>query len=90
MNKLEFILRRLVTSLIVLLGVTVITFVISRVIPTNAAALYIGPRARPDDIARVTEQLGLNKPLPVQYWVYIRDVFQGDWGTSIGTKRPVL
>lgn len=89
MRKLEFIIRRIVGALFVLLGVSIITFALARVVPTNAAALYIGPRARPDDIARVEEQLGLNEPLPVQYAVYMRDVLQGDLGTSIGSKRPV-
>lgn len=73
-----------------LLGVSVITFVLARVIPSNAAAMYIGPKARPEDIERVARQLGLDQPLPVQYLTYMRDVLTGDWGTSIGTKRPVL
>ena len=90
MHRLEFILRRTAASLFVLFGVTVITFFLARIVPSNAAALYIGPRARPEEIERVAEQLGLNRPLPVQYAVYIRDVLQGDWGISIGTKRPVL
>ena len=58
--------------------------------PSNPAAIYIGPKARPDDIARVTAQLGLDQPLPVQYLTYMRDMLTGDWGTSIGTKQPVL
>jgi ABC-type dipeptide/oligopeptide/nickel transport system permease component len=90
LHKLEFILRRLLTSLFVLLGVSVITFFLARVVPNNAAALYIGPRARPDEIARVTIQLGLDKPLPVQYAIYMGELLHGDLGTSIGTKRPVL
>lgn len=86
----RFLIRRLAGSAVVLLGVSLITFVLARIIPSNAAAMYIGPRARPDDIARVTHQLGLDQPLPVQYLVYMRDLLTGDWGTSIGTKRPVL
>jgi serine/threonine protein kinase len=90
MHRLEFVIRRTAASLFVLLGVSFITFFLARVVPSNAAALYIGPRARPEDIARVAEQLGLNRPLPVQYMVYMRAMLQGDWGISIGTKRPVL
>lgn len=90
MRRLEFILRRLLTSIIVLIGVSIITFTIARVIPSNAAALYIGPKARPEDIARVSVKLGLDKPLPVQYLIYMGDLLHGDLGTSIGTKRPVL
>ena len=89
MRKLEFLIRRLAGAIFVLIGVSIITFALARVVPSNAAALYIGPRARPDDIARVEEELGLNDPLPVQYMAYMRAVLRGDLGDSIGTKRPV-
>lgn len=90
MRKFEFILRRLLTSLIVLIGVSIMTFFIARVVPNNAAELYIGPKARQADIDRVTKQLGLDKPLPVQYAIYMNELFHGDLGQSLGTKRPVL
>jgi ABC-type dipeptide/oligopeptide/nickel transport system permease component len=90
MQKFESIVRRILASVFVLIGVSVITFSLARVVPSNAAALYIGPKARPEDIARVTVQLGLDKPLPVQYGIYMRDLLRGDLGTSIGSKRPVL
>ena len=89
MQKLEFLLRRLGTSLFVLIGVSVITFFIARVVPSNPAALYIGPKARQEDIERVTKQLGLDKPLPVQYAVYMQELLRGDLGNSISTKRPI-
>jgi len=90
MQKLEFLIRRLITSLFVLIGVSVIAFFLARVVPSNAAALYIGPKARPEDIERVEKQLGLDKPLLVQYAIYMGDLMHGDLGTSIGSKRPVL
>ena len=90
MYKFEFILRRLLTSFIVLIGVSIMTFFIARVVPSNAAELYIGPKARPADIERVTKQLGLDKPLPIQYAVYMNELLHGDLGQSLGTKRPVL
>jgi peptide/nickel transport system permease protein len=86
----RFLLRRLASSVVVLAGVSVIVFILARLIPTDVAAMYIGPRARPDDIERVREQLGLNEDLATQYLVYMRDMVQGDWGTSIATKQPVL
>ena len=89
MQKLEFFLRRLGTSLFVLIGVSVITFFLARVVPSNPAALYIGPKARTEDIERVTKQLGLDKPLPVQYGIYMQELLRGDLGTSISTKRPI-
>jgi len=86
---LEYIIRRSASSLLVLLGLTVITFFIARVIPSNPAALYIGPKARQDDIARIEKQLGLDHPLPVQYAFYMKELLRGDLGTSISTKRPI-
>jgi ABC-type dipeptide/oligopeptide/nickel transport system permease component len=89
-RKLEYIIRRLVLSIGVLFGITIITFMLARVIPSNPGSLYLGPRARPDDIARINQELGVDKPLPQQYITYITDLLHGDWGESIATKRPVL
>ncbi len=89
MRQLEFILRRVLTSLLVLVGVSIITFALARVVPGNPAELYIGPKARADDIARVTKELGLDKPLPVQYAIYMGQLLRGDLGNSISTKRPI-
>ncbi len=86
----RFLASRLAGSIVVIVGVSLITFVLARVIPSNAAAMYIGPKARPADIERVTQLLGLDQPLPIQYVTYMRDLLTGDWGTSIGTKRPVI
>jgi len=89
MQKLEFIFRRILTSLLVMIGVSIITFFLARVVPSNPAALYIGPKARQEDIDRVTKQLGLDKPLPVQYMVYMQELLHGDLGASISTKKPI-
>ena len=87
---IRFITRRLAGSAAVLLGLSLITFALARLVPSNPAAIYIGPKARPEEIARVAHQLGLDQPLPIQYLTYMRDMLTGDWGTSIGTKQPVL
>ncbi len=88
--KLDYILKRLVTSSLVLLGLSIITFTLARVVPSNPAALYIGPRARPEQIEAIMIKLGLDKPLYVQYLYYLRDALHGDLQTSIATKRPVV
>jgi len=90
MQKLEFIIRRIGTSVFVLLGVSIITFMLARVVPSNPAALYIGPRARPEEIARVAHELGLDRPITVQYLRYMNELLHGDFGNSISTKRPVV
>ena len=85
---IRFIARRLAGSAAVLLGLSVITFALARLVPSNSAAVYIGPEARPEDIARVAHQLGLDRPLPLQYLTYMKDMLTGDWGTSIGETCP--
>lgn len=90
MRKLEYVLRRLVLSIGVLFGITIITFALARVIPSNPGSLYLGPRARPAEIERINQKLGLDEPLPQQYITYLRGLLQGDLGDSIATKRPVL
>lgn len=86
----RFLLRRLASSAVVLAGVSVITFALARLLPGDVAAVYLGPRATPEALERVREQLGLNEQLHVQYLVYMRDMLSGDWGTSLTTKQPVL
>jgi len=90
MHRVEYVIRRLLTSIFVLIGVSIITFALARVVPSNPAALFIGPKARAEDIARVTVELGLDKSLPEQYLVYMQNLLKGDLGRSISTKRPVL
>jgi len=87
---LHWLGRRLLTSLLTLFGITTVTFVLARVVPSNPAAVYIGPLARQAEIDRVTRQLGLDRPLPIQYAKYLRDLVRGDWGASLATKEPVL
>jgi ABC-type dipeptide/oligopeptide/nickel transport system permease component len=90
LRKLEYVLRRLLSAIFVLIGVSVITFLLARVVPSDPAVLYLGPKAHSEELAQVREQLGFNRPLPVQYLYYMRDLLHGDLGISIGTKRPVL
>ena len=87
---LKYILKRILSSLIVLLGVITITFVIARVIPSNAAAKWVGPRATPEQIAAAEIELGLDQPLPVQFAKYLSQLAHGDLGTSLNSHQPVL
>ncbi|MEB3101535.1 ABC transporter permease [Ferviditalea candida] len=90
MNTLRYTGKRLVLGLIVLFGISAITFLIVRVIPSDPAAIYLGPRAKPEQIEQLTREMGLNKPLIVQYGVYLKNMIMGDWGESLRTHRPVL
>ncbi len=85
-----YIIRRLLLGVLVLLGLTLLTFFIARVVPSDPAARWVGPRATLDQIARARVQLGLDKPIYVQYLRYMADLVHGNWGTSIVTHQPVL
>lgn len=86
----KFILRRLFLGMIVLLGVVIITFFLTRVIPSDPAAKWVGPRAKPEQIAKARIELGLDKPLYVQFFKYLTDLVQGDLGHSLRTRRPIM
>jgi peptide/nickel transport system permease protein len=83
------ILSRLGSALAAIFGASILAFVLMRVLPGDPARLIAGPLASEDAIAAQRERLGLNDPLPVQYWNYITDFLQGDWGFSFGAGQPV-
>ena len=83
------ILRRVLGSVFVLVGVSVLVFVLARVIPGDPARLALGPSAPPDQVEALRQRLGLNDPLVVQYATYMKHAFNGDFGTSLYTNRPV-
>jgi peptide/nickel transport system permease protein len=87
----RYIVQRLASGLLVILGVLVITFLIGRVIPGDPARLYAGGvKASPQEVARARVELGLNRPLPVQFVDYVKGLLHGDLGISYVTRRPVL
>ena len=90
MRRSEYVIRRIGLTIFVLIGLTVVAFTLARVLPADPAALYVGPRAHPEQIAAARRILGLDKPLYVQYLIYMEQLFRGDFGISIRTKQPVL
>ena len=85
----KFILRRLLLGIIVLFGVAFVTFFIARVVPSDPAAKWAGPRATAEQIARARIELGLDRPLIVQFGKYLLDLAQGNLGYSLRTRRPI-
>lgn len=83
----NYIIRRLLLSIFVLWGVVTVVFLIVRVIPGDPAAMMLGPDATAEMIASVRHQLGLDRPLQVQYAYFLRDAMKGDLGTSLYLKR---
>lgn len=86
---LRLLAKRLVTSIIVLIGVSMLIFTIARVIPGDPARIALGPNATAEQVQNLRERLHLNEPLPVQYGHFIADLSRGDLGVSLYTNRPV-
>jgi peptide/nickel transport system permease protein len=87
---LRFIVRRLLLLIPILIGLSLLVFVWIRALPGGPAEALLGERADEESIEQIREQYGLDKPVYVQYWEYVRTTAQGDLGTSVTTRRPVL
>jgi peptide/nickel transport system permease protein len=87
----KYILRRILLMIPVLLGVTIVTFIIVRSIPGDPVQVLLGAdrRTTPDQIAAIRKSYGLDQPLPVQYLKWLGHVLTGDLGDSLRTKRPL-
>ncbi len=85
----SFIAKRIFLGILVLFGVVLITFVLTRVIPSNPAAQWVGHRATAEQIQAARVELGLDKPLYVQLGKYLADLLKGDLGRSLRSHQPV-
>lgn len=90
MQRWEYVVKRLLLALLVLFSVSLITFFIARILPSDPAAAWVGPRPTQEQIAKATVTLGLDKPLYVQYWRFFTSLLQGDLGVSIKSRQPIL
>ncbi len=90
MKLWAYILKRLFLIIPTLIGVTIVTFTISRLIPGDPIAVSLGPYASQEQIQLLRTKRGLDRPLHVQYLIYLRNVSRGDLGASIHSKRAVL
>ena len=87
---LPMILKRLAMAIPSLIGVVIVTFLLTRALPGDPAAYFAGPAATPQAIQEVRVKLGLDKPLIVQFGRYVVDLVHGNLGTSLTTGQPVL
>ena len=86
---LGYIAKRLLQLVAILFGVSVLVFLMLRMIPGDPAQLLLGEFANPEELARLRTQLGLDRSLPLQYGIYLQNLLQGDLGNSIRTNTPV-
>lgn len=90
MGILRFLAKRLLFSVFVLLGLSILIFLISRVLPGDPVRMALGPRAPEWAVQKLREQMHLDKPLPVQYYYWLVGALHGDLGQSLFTRRAVL
>jgi peptide/nickel transport system permease protein len=86
----RFILFRAAASVPVLIGITIIVFVILSLIPGDPATSILGSYATPENVARLNAQLGLDRPLVQRYFIWLGNLLQGDLGRSFSLNRPVI
>ena len=84
-----YLLRRLLQIIPLLIGLSLLTFVISRIVPGDPVGLAAGPQATPEIKEALRQEFGLDQPLPMQYFSYLLGLFQGDWGESLYSRRNV-
>lgn len=89
MRLLAMVVRRIAWMPPTLLGLVLLVFAISHVVPADPARIMAGENATPEQVAKVRHDFGLDLPLPVQFGHYVRDIVMGDMGTSLFTQRPV-
>jgi peptide/nickel transport system permease protein len=82
--------KRLMTVIPTLIGVVIVTFLLTRVLPGDPAVYFAGPAATAQSIADIRKNLGLDRPLPEQFVRYVDDLAHGDFGNSLSTGQPVL
>ncbi|MEM2590643.1 MAG: ABC transporter permease, partial [Zestosphaera sp.] len=86
----EYVIKRLLLLVLVVVGVLVITFVITRIIPARPEFLWAGPHATEEQLKRARQELHLDEPIYVQLYYYLLDFFRGNWGVSWRTRTPIL
>jgi len=89
MGRAAYIRRRLILMVLVLFGVTVVIFGMVRILPGDPAFLILGDRATDQKAAELREQLGLNRPVLEQYWLFVSGFARGDMGQSLLYRQPV-
>jgi len=87
---LSFLFSRLLSTVIVVLGVVTIVFLLIHLVPGDPVQAMLGESAQPTDLEALREALGLNQPLIMQWWHYMTGLLQGDLGESLYSKEPII
>jgi peptide/nickel transport system permease protein len=85
---LRYLSRRLLAAIPILIGVAIVVFITLKLTPGNPVDSLLGPTSTPQDRSQLTRQLGLDKPIPIQFWDWFSQVLRGNFGTSIAQQLP--
>ena len=87
---MRYLMNRLLSAIPVVLGITIIVFLIISLIPGDPATAILGSYATPENVAKINKDLGLDKSLPERYLIWLGNIIQGDFGRSFSLNRPVI
>ena len=87
---LRYVVRRLLLLVPILIGLSILLFLWIRALPGSPAQALLGERATPAAVRAIERDLGLDRPIHVQYWSYVKNVAQGEFGVNVISRRPVL
>lgn len=92
MSLVQYFIRRLLLMIPMVLGITLLLFLVTHIVPVNPLAVILTEKSMddPEAVSAATEKWGLDKPLPEQYIIYVGKLLQGDLGISFKTKNPVM
>ena len=86
----RYLILRILAAVPVLLGITLVVFVILSLIPGDPATAILGSYSTPENVAQLNQQLGLDRPLLQRYFIWLGNILQGDFGRSFALNRPVI
>jgi peptide/nickel transport system permease protein len=86
---ISYLIRRLGFIILVLILASIIIFAVTQLLPGDVAGIILGQFATETALANLREELGLNRPLPIQYWDWATGFIRGDWGNSLVSRVPI-
>ena len=86
----KYMSKRIIQAIGVVFCISLITFFVLNIVPGNPVRIMLGEYANEETIARVTAQMGLDKPIPIQYFNWLKNMLMGDFGVSYFQNKPVI
>lgn len=85
----KYIRKRIIEAIPILIFISIISFVLIKLAPGDPIKAFTNPQMKPSDVARIRHNLGLDKPIYIQYFLWLKNVLKGDLGYSLINSRPI-